>query len=90
MSRIHDNPFAISRIEPGRELVVVTPNDGADLTDTPTRGIYVGVSGDLAVVGEENAASVVLVGIAAGIIHPIAVKRVLATGTTATGIVAVY
>lgn len=66
----------------------VTPNDAADLAFA-TRGVYVGVSGDLHVTladGDE----VTFVGLAAGVIHPIRVLRVHATGTTATSIVGVY
>lgn len=51
------------------------------------RGLYVGVSGNVAVVftsGEQ----ITLTNLAAGVIHPITkIKQILATGTTATGIV---
>lgn len=66
----------------------VTPNDGTDLA-TPTRGIYVGASGDLKV-DMRGVGTVTFVGLAAGMIHPICARRVYATGTTATGILGVY
>ncbi len=65
----------------------ITPNDGTDLpADEWTRGLYVGVAGDVAVIMVGDTASVVIPALAAGVLHPIRVRRVLATGTTATGI----
>ena len=65
----------------------VTPSDSADLSFIP-RGIYVGGSGHLAILDREGE-SIVFSNLAAGVIHPLAPKRVLSTGTTATNIVAV-
>ena len=69
--------------------VAVTPNDSVDLAVTPTKGIYVGGSGDLKVT-LENGDVVTFMSLSSGMIHPIAVKRIWATGTTATNILAVY
>ena len=68
----------------------ITPNDAEDII--ATAGIYVGVSGDLRVTLAEMAdgSHVTFTDLAAGIIHPLVVKRVWNTGTTATDIVAVY
>lgn len=66
----------------------ITPNDTTDLTRV-TRGIYVGASGTLKV-DMADASTVTFTGLAAGMIHPIAAKRVYVTGTSATGIVGVY
>jgi hypothetical protein len=54
-----------------------------------TRGIYVGVSGDLKV-ETTGGETVTFVGLAAGIIHPIRVVQVYNTGTSATDIIGVY
>lgn len=62
----------------------VTPNDS---TEVLTRAVYVGVTGSLAFIGADDSASVTLTNLAAGIWHPIRARRILATGTTATGIV---
>lgn len=64
--------------------VEVVPDDDAELPQV-TRAVYVGGDGDLAVTmkGGEN---VVLRNVGPGW-HPIRVRRVRATGTTATGIV---
>ena len=58
----------------------ITPNNGADLAQ-PTKGLIVGSAGDVAVIMAEDSASVVLPKLAAGVVHPLRVKRVLATGT---------
>jgi hypothetical protein len=69
------------------EAVAVTPSDTADVPLTVARGLYVGVAGDVSVILAENTAPVTIPGLAAGIWHPMAVRRVRSTGTTATGIV---
>lgn len=52
------------------------------------RGLYVGVSGNVAVVFKDDT-SVIYTNLVAGVIHPITnIKSILATGTTATGIIA--
>lgn len=67
--------------------VAVTPSDS---TVIPlTRGLYVGASGDLAV-EFANGNQYTYVGLASGITHAIKVRKVLATGTTATSIGASY
>lgn len=66
----------------------VTPNNSADLAIV-TRGVYVGVTGNLKV-DMANGDTVTFVGLAAGVIHPIRAQRIYATGTTATSIVGVY
>ena len=69
------------------EAVAVTPHDSTDLAKV-TRGLYVGVSGDVvAIIG---GVAITFTAMAAGIIHPIAVTRVNATSTTATNLVAIY
>lgn len=67
--------------------VAVTPSDATVLA--PTRGIYVGVAGNVAV-KLLNGTTVTFTAMASGIIHPIRATQVLSTGTTATNIVAVY
>lgn len=74
---------------PARSAFAITPNDGADVANV-TRGLYVGVSGDVSIILAGDSAAVTFVGLAAGVIHPIRAKRVRATGTTATSIVGVY
>lgn len=68
--------------------VAVTPNDSNDL-QVMTRGLYIGVGGSL-VVMMGNGATVTFAGLVAGTLLPARVVRVLATGTTASSIVAVW
>lgn len=64
----------------------ITPNDGVDLA-TNTRGIYVGGAGNVAVILEDDTASVTFVAPPVGSVLPIRARRVLATGTTATNLI---
>ena len=62
----------------------ITPSDTVDL-EFITRAILVEVAGDVAVLGRDDT-SAVIVPLLAGWWYPMRVKRILATGTTATGI----
>lgn len=72
---------------PATKAAVVTPNDGADLASV-SRAIYIGAGGNLAVMLADDSVAVTLVGVSAGSVLPLRVKRVMSTGTTATNIVA--
>ena len=77
------------RSAPDYEGFAVTPADGTDLLNGPTRAVFVTVGGNVNVqlLGGGTA---VLTTLVAGQILPIAVTRILATSTTATGIFALY
>jgi hypothetical protein len=79
----------VDRTEPARKGAAVTPSDTVDLTNL-TRGVYVGAGGDLAVIFANDTASTTLVAVPTGVVLPIAVRRILSTGTTATSVVALY
>lgn len=66
----------------------VTPSDSAPLANA-ARGIYVGGTGDLKV-DLAGGATLTFAALAAGVLHPLQVRKVYATGTTATNIVAVF
>lgn len=66
----------------------VTPDDGVDLPSLP-RALMVSGGGDLAVVLKDGS-TLTLPGLAAGVIYAIRTVRILATGTTATGIKGLY
>ncbi|KKM24595.1 hypothetical protein LCGC14_1603570 [marine sediment metagenome] len=72
---------------PARIIFLITPSDTV-LFRPAARGISMGTAGDLAVVTIKGDTVTIPNGaLAAGIIHPIAVRQVLATGTVATDIV---
>jgi len=66
----------------------ITPHNDNDLPAV-TRGIYIAPvdpATDLAVILVDGTTATFF-GLAGGVIHPMQVKRVLVTGTTATGII---
>lgn len=72
-------------IAPAAAAAAVTPHDTNNIA--PTRGLYVGVAGDVKVVMLDGT-TVTFTALAAGIVHPLTVVRVFSTNTTATNIVA--
>ncbi|ARE38326.1 hypothetical protein RGUI_0185 [Rhodovulum sp. P5] len=73
---------------PGRHAFAVTPDDNTDLTTTP-RALYVGSGGNLAIttIGGDT---VTLENVPDAFFVPVRVARVLATGTTAGGLIGLY
>ena len=67
----------------------VVPSDTEDLAQGPTIGLYIGGLGNITVV-LSGGTEVTFASLCIGVVHPISVKRVKASGTTAVGIVAVY
>lgn len=85
------NPFdtrSRSMTGPADKLVAVQPDDGVDLPDGLTRSLYVTGGGTLSVLDRFGNVATLLSG--SGQYHPIRIVRVLATGTTASGILALY
>lgn len=74
---------------PASGAVAVTPADGSDLSLAPTRGLYIGVSGDVKVDMLGGDTAITFKAAPVGVL-PIRVKRVYSTGTTATNILALY
>lgn len=62
----------------------ITPADGTDLARV-TRALMVTTAGDVAVTFRDGT-SLTLPGLTPGVIYPLRVTRVLATGTTASGV----
>lgn len=77
-----------SLTSPPGEAVAIVPDDGGDLACV-TRAVYVGGGGDLRV-RMQGGAEVTLAAVPAGAMLPLRVARVLATGTTATGLVGLW
>ncbi len=77
--------FGTGLTTPATASEVVTPDDATNLAYA-TRGLYVGQGGDIRVTMLSGDV-VTLRNIQPGIIYPIRVVQVLATGTTATDVV---
>lgn len=73
------------RVGPAGGGFAITPSDSVDLVQV-CRGVYVGTAGDLKVTMPWGG-TLTFKNLAAGMIHPIAAKRVFATGTAATDII---
>jgi hypothetical protein len=97
MADVRDsNPSALF---PANNLRAVTPNDGADLPTVSVvgnpgaprscRGLWVSSAGVVNVLAYGDTSPVALT-VTAGTLIPVFAKRVYATSTTATGIVALY
>lgn len=76
--------FAVNLTGPAIGGFDVTPDDGTDLPALP-RAVMVATAGDLSVQFRDGSA-LVLPGLVPGVIYPLRPSRVLATGTTASGI----
>lgn len=73
---------------PADYAAAVTPSDAVDLTKF-ARSLYIGTGGDLTVLMPDGA-SVLFKAVIGGTILPVRIRRVLATGTTASNLVALY
>ena len=94
MSNFQLNIDALNAIAPGKATAPVSPADGSDLPDGVCKWLWVGGAGDLTVDLESGPglpASVneTFIGVPQGL-FPYRVKKVWATGTTATLIQAAY
>lgn len=83
---------AFSSNQPGLDSpafygAAVTPADGSDLANT-ARGLYVGTAGNIKVT-TKGGSEITFTNVPVGIL-PVSVKRVWSTGTTASGIVALW
>ncbi len=79
------------QIAPATHGVAVTPSDSASNNfDASTQGVYVGTTGNVAVVFEGQTSAVTFTGVPAGTVLDIRIDRVNATGTTASNLVALF
>lgn len=84
--------YADNAAAPARHAVAVTPSDTIDLLDTP-KGLYIGTGGDVTLVAADAPAGntgTVFRGLPSGALLPVRVRRVLASGTTAADLVALF
>jgi hypothetical protein len=72
---------------PARSAEAVTKDDAGDL-GTEVRALFIGTGGNLQVLLVDDTTPVLLKNLTSGAVLPLRVKRVYATNTTATDIVA--
>ena len=70
--------------------VAVSPSDSVNLPNGAATCLFIGVGGDVAVYSPSTSTSVPHKNVASGTVLLVQASRVLATGTTATSIVAWY
>lgn len=87
--KVSGKPMAKHEVTGAWDFKTVTLHDTNPLTHGITRGILVGVAGNVAVTTAAGT-DIVLPNLVAGVIHPIHVSKIKVTGTTATNILAVY
>lgn len=84
------NPILLGQSSiPAQGGMAVTPSDVADLAVKPCRALWVGTGGSIAVIFSDTSAAT-LANVGSGVLLPISVTRVMATGTTASSVVALY
>lgn len=74
---------------PAVNATAVTPSD-VTVFDPPTKALYIGADGNVAVMLADDTAAVTFVGVVAGQILPLRAKKVMSTNTTASNIVALF
>ena len=82
------DPPGLDTNGPGRAIVAVTPSDSADLTYGECRAFHVNVAGDVRFT--DGRGNTVTLTVTAGAPIPYSARRIWSTGTTASGIHAVY
>jgi len=70
---------------PAEDAFAITPDDATDMAKV-TRGIYVGVGGDVALITKAGT-TLTFKSAAAGSVLPVRAARVKSTGTTATNLI---
>jgi hypothetical protein len=73
---------------PAGYAAVVVPSD-VTIFDSPTRALYIGTAGNIAVRMFHGQNTLTILGVVAGIL-PLRVDKVMATGTTAAQITALW
>ena len=74
-------------IDPANGAFLIVPSNSINLTEDTT-GIYAGGAGDVKV--QMINGDIVTFTVPAGVVLPIQVRRVYATGTTASGVIGLY
>ena len=80
--------YTPSLSSPILDRLEITPDDGVELPQL-TRALYVGTPGDVTV-RLASGAVISLGGVQGGVVYPLRVDKVLASGTTAAGLVGLW
>lgn len=80
--------FTTGLTAPARAAEAIVPNDTGEIAHF-TRAVYVGTTGDLAAV-TLNGDAVTFRNLPAGSFLPVRLRKILATGTTAADIIALW
>lgn len=72
------------------DFLPVVMDDNVDLAEGPTAGLFIGTAGAVTVIMANGNERILPATLIAGVIHPISVKRVKVTGTTAIDLYAIY
>ncbi|MEZ5770710.1 hypothetical protein LX70_03682 [Defluviimonas denitrificans] len=86
MDKFADYPTTLTA--PGRDAIAIVPDDLGDLSMMP-RALFVGQGGNLTV-RMAGGQDVTFEAVSGGTILPVRVRRVYATGTTASALVALW
>lgn len=83
-------PVPSDSSSPAGHLRSVTPHATGNIAGEPCRALWVGGAGNIAVVASGDDDPVILTNVPAGTVLPVRAKAVRVSGTTATGIVALF
>lgn len=83
---VQNDPTGDGLGAPASQGFAIAPGGLTDMLPRVPRAIYCGGAGNLLVVMMDNV-QVQFIGLSAGVIYPIRARQVLASGTTATGLV---
>jgi hypothetical protein len=83
--------FPSSMDSPAKYAFAITGNNSANLANT-VRSVYVGGTGDVKceLAGDPDGSFVVFTAVPVGMVIPARIRKVYATGTTATNLIGLY
>jgi hypothetical protein len=81
--------FSAAEAAPAKSWRVITPSDTVNMA-AGCRGIYVGGAGNVTLIGEDNVTPITFTAVPVGTFMPCGARRVMATNTTATLLVALF
>lgn len=81
--------MAVGNFQPGagtfgRKRVAITPSDAADIPGGPFKAVVATSGGNLSVIPADSVTAIAFTDVPVGFMPPYIVRRVMATGTTAS------